>query len=99
LSGSPAKVPRETILTAGASAMARRPSRLIFRSFAVFLAEEGRMAKRELIKTGADTRYVRRNTKGQFKESDDLGKSLAADRRQKAGTRVKSGQGDKGDRR
>src|SRR4051812_21333151 len=41
-------------------------------------------AKRELINTGTDKRYVRRNWKGQFKESDDVGRSLAQDRRQKA---------------
>ncbi len=57
------------------------------------------MAKRELIKTKTDSRFVRRDTKGQFKESDDVGKSLAADRRTKAKTKVKSGQGDKGDRK
>jgi hypothetical protein len=56
------------------------------------------MAKRELIKTGTDKRFVRRGTKGQFKASDDVGKSLAADRRTKARTKVKSGQGDRGDR-
>jgi hypothetical protein len=55
-------------------------------------------AKRELINTGTDKRYVRRTAGGQFKESDDAEKSLAADRRKKAKTRVKSGQGDKGDR-
>ncbi len=55
-------------------------------------------SKRELIDTGTDKRYVRRNTKGQFKESDDVGRSLAADRRKKAKTKVKSGQGDRGDR-
>ena len=54
--------------------------------------------KRELIDTGTDKRYVRRNKKGQFKEVVDVGRSLAADRRQKAKTVVKSGQGDKGDR-
>jgi hypothetical protein len=56
------------------------------------------MAKRELIDTGTDKRFVRRDDKGQFKESDDVGRSLAADRRQKAETKVKSGQGDRGDR-
>ena len=56
-------------------------------------------AKRELIDTGTDKRYVRRNAKGQFKESDDVGRSLAADRRQKAKAVAKPGQGDKGDRR
>jgi hypothetical protein len=54
---------------------------------------------RELIDTGTDKRYVRRNKKGQFKESDDVGRSLAADRRKKAKTVAKPGQGDQGDRR
>ena len=54
--------------------------------------------KRELIDTGTDKRYVRRNDKGEFKESDDVGKSLSQDRRKKAKTKVKSGQGDRGDR-
>jgi hypothetical protein len=58
--------------------------------------EEG--SKAELIDTGTDKRYVRRNPKGQFKESDDVGRSLSADRRTKAKTKVKSGQGDRGDR-
>ena len=55
--------------------------------------------KRELIDTGTDKRFVRRDSEGKFKESDDVGKSLAADRRQKAKTSVKSGQGDRGDRK
>lgn len=55
-------------------------------------------AKRELIDTGTDKRFVRRGSKGQFKESDDVGKSLAADRGKKAKTKAKRGQGDKGDR-
>jgi hypothetical protein len=57
-----------------------------------------RAAKRELIDTGTDKRFVRRGAGGKFKESDDVGKSLAVDRRKKAKTKVKSGQGDKGDR-
>jgi hypothetical protein len=56
------------------------------------------MAKRELIDTGSDKRYVRRNKRGQFNESDDVGRSLAADRRQRAKTKAKPGEGDKGDR-
>ena len=55
-------------------------------------------AKRELINTGTDKRFVRRGAAGKFKESDDVGKSLSADRRKKAKAKVKSGQGDKGDR-
>jgi len=57
------------------------------------------MSKRELIDTGTDKRYVRRDEKGRFKESDDVGRSLAADRRTKAKTTVKSGQGDRGDQK
>jgi hypothetical protein len=56
-------------------------------------------AKRELINTGSDKRYVRRTASGQFKESDDVGKSLSQDRRRKATTKAKAGQGDRGDRR
>jgi len=55
-------------------------------------------AKRELVDSGSDKRYVPRNTKGQFKESDDVGKSLSQDRKRKAKTKAKPGQGDKGDR-
>ena len=56
-------------------------------------------SKRELINTGRDKRFVRRDSQGQFKESDDVGRSLASDRRRKAKTESKSGQGDRGDRR
>jgi hypothetical protein len=54
--------------------------------------------KRELINTGKDKRYVRRNKKGQFRESDDVGRSLSQDVKRKARTRVPAGQGDRGDR-
>ena len=37
---------------------------------------------RELINTGTDKRYVRRDKDGQFKESDDVGRSLAQDRKE-----------------
>lgn len=57
------------------------------------------MTKRELIDTGTDKRYVRRDKKGQFKESDNVGKSLAQDVRKSAKTKAKAGQGDKGDRK
>ena len=35
-------------------------------------------AKRELINTGTDKRYVRRGRAGKFKESDDVGRSAAS---------------------
>ena len=56
--------------------------------------------KRELIEpTPGDKRYVRRDAKGQFKEVDDVGRSLSADRKRKAKSTSTSGQGDKGDRK
>ena len=55
--------------------------------------------KRELIDTGTDKRYVRRDEGGQFKESDDQGRSLSKDVKQKAKTTAKSGQGDRGDQK
>ena len=55
--------------------------------------------ERELIDTGTDKRYVRRDKEGRFSESVDVGRSLAQDVRKKAKTAVKSGQGDKGDRK
>jgi hypothetical protein len=56
-------------------------------------------SKRELIDTGRDKRFVRRDSGGKFKESDDVGKSLAVDRRQKAKRTVPAGQGDRGDQK
>jgi hypothetical protein len=55
-------------------------------------------AKRELINTGSDKRYVRRGSSGKFKESDDVSRSLAQDRLRRAKTKTKPGQGDQGDR-
>ncbi len=53
---------------------------------------------RELIDTGTDKRFVRRDDKGQFKESDDVGRSLSRDVKHHAKTKSKKGQGDRGDR-
>ncbi len=53
---------------------------------------------RELIEPNpGDKRYVRRNDKGQFGKTVDVGKSLAADQRTQAKTKVKKGDGDRGD--
>lgn len=57
------------------------------------------MPKRELIDTGTDRRFVRRDEKGQIKESDQVSRSLATDVKKPAKNEVKSGQGDKGDRK
>jgi hypothetical protein len=66
--------------------------------------EGGAMAKRsttkrELIDTGRNRMFAKRDARGQFKEMDDVGRSLSVDPRRKAKTSVKSGHGDKGDRR
>jgi hypothetical protein len=54
--------------------------------------------KRELIEPNkGDKRYVRRDENGRFKDVVDVGKSLAADRRQHAKTKAPKGQGDRGD--
>jgi hypothetical protein len=56
------------------------------------------MSKRELIEPHkGDKRYVRRDAEGQFTESDDVGRSLAQDRKRKAKTVAPKGQGDRGD--
>ena len=56
------------------------------------------MSDRELIDTGNNKLFMRRDKEGKFKEGVDVGTSLAADQRQHAKTKVKSGQGDRGDR-
>lgn len=55
------------------------------------------MSKRELIDTGTDKRYVRRDKEGQFNQSTDVGRSLSADKRQESNTQAKPGEGDRGD--
>jgi hypothetical protein len=56
-------------------------------------------SKRELIDTGNDKRFVRRDEKGQFDEVVDVGRSLTQDRQQKAKQEVPAGQGDRGDQK
>ena len=63
------------------------------------MAEKKQGSKRELIDTGNDKRYVRRDENGRFEESDDVGKSLAQDVRKHAKTEVPPGQGDRGDQK
>jgi hypothetical protein len=56
-------------------------------------------AKREVINTGKNKMFGKRNAKGQFKEMDDVGRSVSADRRTAAKRSVKAGYGDQGDRK
>ena len=75
-----------------------REARMAKRRTAKKRSAKKRSGKRELVDTGRDKRFVRRGKKGRFKESDDVGRSLAVDRRKKAKKKVKSGYGDRGDR-
>jgi hypothetical protein len=54
--------------------------------------------KRELVNTGKNKSFVRRDAQGRFKESDVTGRSLSRDVRKRAKTKVKPGYGDRGDR-
>ena len=56
--------------------------------------------KRELVDTGTDKRFVRRDDQGKFTgDQVDVGRSLTDDRQQHAKTVAKPGQGDRGDQR
>jgi len=58
------------------------------------------VSKREVIEpTKGDKRFVRRKADGTFGKTVDMGKSLAADQRRTAKTKVPKGQGDRGDTR
>lgn len=63
------------------------------------MADKKHDRKRELIDTGRDKRYVRRDDHGQFEEVEDVGRSLSQDVRKHAKTTVRPGQGDRGDQR
>jgi hypothetical protein len=61
------------------------------------MADKTTKSRRELIDTGQDKRFVRRDEEGKFDEVTDVGRSLAQDRKQAAKTKVPPGQGDRGD--
>ena len=63
------------------------------------MAEKKSTRNRELIDTGRDKRFVRRDDKGRFDDVVDVGRSIAQDRKQTAKTKVPPGQGDRGDQK
>jgi hypothetical protein len=63
------------------------------------MADKKAGSHRELIDTGKDKRFVRRDEQGQFDEVVDVGRSLARDREQTAKHKVPPGQGDRGDQK
>jgi hypothetical protein len=54
--------------------------------------------KRDLVKSRTATQFAKRGPRGRFKEMDERGRSLAADRRRRSKTKSRSGYGDRGDR-
>lgn len=69
----------------------------------LLLGSKGAMAKRstskrELIDTGKNKMFAKRNAEGQFRKMDDVGRSLSADRPTSAKRSVKAGHGDQRDR-
>ena len=63
------------------------------------MADKKTKSHRELVDTGTDKRFVRRDDRGQFDQVSDVGRSLAQDRKQTAKTKVPPGQGDRGDQK
>lgn len=63
------------------------------------MASKRGSGKREEIAPNGDKRYVRRDSKGRFTESDDVGRSLSQDRKRQAKHTAKPGYGDRGDRK
>lgn len=56
-------------------------------------------SSRELIDTSRNKMFGKRDAKGQFREMDDVGRSLNTDRKTAAKRTVKAGHGDQGDRK
>jgi hypothetical protein len=56
-------------------------------------------SRRERLDTPTGSHFGKRDAKDRFKEMDNVGRSLEADRRTKAKLSVKSGHGDQGDRK
>ena len=63
------------------------------------MADKKTKGHRELVDTGRDKRFVRRNERGEFDAVTDVGRSLAQDRKHAAKTKVPPGQGDRGDQK
>ena len=78
--------------------MAKKTTAKTTRTRTAGSARKHSTSKRELIDTGRNKMFAKRRADGTFKEMDDVGRSLSADRRQTAKRTAKSGHGDQGDR-
>jgi hypothetical protein len=63
------------------------------------MANKKGSSNREVVDTGKDKRYVRRDEQGRFEESDDVSRSLSQGVRRDAKKEVPKGQGDRGDQK
>jgi hypothetical protein len=63
------------------------------------MAKNSSTSKRERLKTPTSTQFAKRTSKGRFKEMDEAGRSLSADRRKTAKNTVTAGFGDQGDQK
>ena len=63
------------------------------------MARSSEGGKRTTIAPNNDKRYIRRDEQGRISESDDQGRSLSRDVKEKAKTKVKPGYGDRGDQK
>jgi hypothetical protein len=59
--------------------------------------KRGTQKRETLTRAGKNIAYAKRRADGTFKEIDDVGRSLSADRRRKARRKTKPGYGDQGD--
>ena len=60
--------------------------------------KSSKTSKRTIIEPHkGDRRFVRRNKKGEFKKEVNVGRSHAADLKRTAKSKLKKGQGDRGD--
>jgi hypothetical protein len=66
-------------------------------SAAMLATEKKMVTERQLIDSGSDKRYVRRDKQGQFNEPTDVGRSFSADKHHKSQTKPNPGKRDRGD--
>ncbi len=60
------------------------------------MAKRKSITKRERLRTPTSTQYAKRTKGGQFKETDEVGRSQSADRRRTAKKTVKASYADSG---
>jgi hypothetical protein len=85
--------------TAKKSAPKKATTKRLARKTAAKKTAKRASGKRELLENRADAFFAKRKGDGTFKDLDERGRSLSADRRTTAKKSSKSGYGDQGDRK